>query len=461
VSSESELGQDLKDARRLLLKLNDLEDMEEVADRQLEEQQYGAYAQTLRGIAADLKASGSPEAVDYKLAADFQPAWEALSRWGEISERLVSPVGLSAEGCHEMLELLGAVDDDVMKIPEAKVLRELQRSLEERSGWTVGRAQQMARTLRETLEGQFGLEIDGVVWPQRNEQSEFEYYYCLLQDRPRAGNPSKVQFLKEWKLLLGDPWPKGELQYTPEKYFTADAPQRVIASACLPKVRQLGKSPESLMSSVAHLLFEAIDLPAEFKGGNDGATPKIDPLVHVRLLRELVHGCVGDDARLKRTFEKTLQEIPVGGAVLKGVRDQVLVLASTVPPTYETTVAREKCLKFIDQLSREVRRLQESLAEEKERFDQIGVVWYEPAGRLKKREDGRWLIRGGDNAARANNQLFFIQEPFAGSRVESLVQCDGDGQLPLGVDMPILAGSPVFLRRERKIGEGGAGGGGQ
>lgn len=460
VSSESELGQDLKDARRLLLKLNDLEELEQVADRQLEGQQYGAYAQTLRGIAADLKASGSPEAVDYKVAADFQPAWEALSRWGEISEKLVSPVGLSAEGCHEILELLGAVDENVMKIPEAKVLRELQKSLEERSGWTVGRAQQMARTLEETLEGRFGLEIDGVVWPQGNEQSEFEYYYCLLQDRPQAGSPSKVQFLKAWK-IPGDSWPKSELQYDPRKHFTADAPQHELANACIPKVRQLEKSPESLMSNVVHLMSKAIDLPAEFKGGNDGATPKIDPLVHVRLLRELVHGCVGDDARLKRAFQKTLQVIPVGGDVLRGVRDQVFVLAPQVPPTFEATDARMKCREFIKQLSREVRSLQESLAEEKEQFDQIEVVWYEPAGRLQKREDGRWLIRGGDNAARANNQLFFIREPFAGSRVESLVQCDGDGQLPPGVDLPSMAGSPVFLRRERKIGDGGAGGGGE
>jgi hypothetical protein len=266
VSSESELGQDLKDARRLLLKLNDLEDMEEVADRQLEEQQYGAYAQTLRGIAVDLKGTGSPEAIDYKVAADFRPAWEALSRWGEVSERLVSPVGLSAEGCHEMLELLGAVDDDVMKIPEAKVLRELQKSFEERSGWTVGRAQQMARTLEETLEGQLGLEIDGVIWPRVNSPKAFEYYYCLLNDRPAVGRKRNVKFLEEFN-MGGEAVANGNVTYDPQQYYVADAPQRVLAKACLPRVRRFEQKPQFLRGSIADVLSEAIDLPKEFQGG--------------------------------------------------------------------------------------------------------------------------------------------------------------------------------------------------
>ena len=458
VSVDSSLSQKLQDIRRLLLKFEGLEAREKVADARLGEGRFSAYAETIREIANDLSGTKDAEAVDYKIAADAQPAWATLGEWEDFCRNLTNPIGTSSEECEVSLERFENLSEDVRKLVYARALGPMEKYLRRGKLRTQEVAEGLAVKLQEVLAGPFGKGISGVVWPANGQQGNggYDYYYVLTQDRPNGERKEEIEYVVSWMDPVAFSWQKKKLDFDPGKYRSDDAPQSLVAGRCLATIAKLKANPGVLERNIVEVLRSAVAVD----DGRQKILPSIDPCVHVLLVRRLVKACVEVSKNAESSLKKSIALITAGNDVngapvqLRGVRNEVFM--EVINPKnqiggFELDRARKISDSFIDQLRRDLNLLEKNIDEEEKNVNKIQVVWYEVAGRLWKRRDGRWQVRGGDPEKRKNKTLFVVSRPFAGSGVRQLIQCNGEGELPTGAALNARAGSPVFLERTSKL----------
>jgi hypothetical protein len=458
VSVDSNLSQKLQDVRRLLLKFEGLEAREKVADARLGERRFSAYAETIREIANDLSGTKDAEAVDYKIVADAQPAWATLGAWEDFCCNLTNPIGETSEECEVSLERFENLSEDVRKLVYARALGPMEKYLKRGKLRTAEVAEGLAVKLQESLDGSFGKGISGVVWPANGEQDNggYEYYYVLTQDRPNGNRKEEIEYVVAWQDPVVFSWQKKKLNFVPGVYRSDDAPQSLVAGRCLAIVAKLKANPGNLERNIVEVLRSAVAVD----GGGQKILPPIDPCVHVLLVRRLVKACIEVSKNTEPSLRKSIELITAGNELngapvqLRGVRNEVFM--EVINPKnevggFELDRARKTSDGFIDQLRRDLNLLEKNIDEEEKNVNKIQLVWYEVAGRLWKRRDGRWQVRGGDPEKRKDKTLFVVSRPFAGSGVRQLIQCNGEGKLPAGAALNARAGSPVFLEHTSKL----------
>ncbi len=457
VSVDSGLSQKLQDIRRLLLKFEGLEAREKVADARLGEGRFSAYAETIREIANDLSGTKDAEAVDYKIVADAQPAWETLGDWEDFCRNLTNPIGANSAECEVSLERFENLSEDVRKLVYARALGPIEKYLKRGKLRTREVAEGLAVKVQESLSGPFGKGISGVVWPANGQQGNggYEYYYVLTQDRPNGNRKREIEYVVAWQDPVAKSWQKKKLNFVPGVYRSDDTPQFLVAGRCLVIVAKLKANPGNLERNIVEVLRSAVAV-----GGGQKILPPIDPCVHVLLVRRLVKACVEVSKKTESSLRKSIELITAGNDVngapvqLRGVRNEVFM--EVINPKneiggYELDRARKTSDGFIDQLRRDLNLLEKNIDDEEKNVNKIQVVWYEVAGRLWKRRDGRWQVRGGDPEKRKDKTLFVVSRPFAGSGVRQLIQCNEEGELPAGAALNARAGSPVFLEHTSKL----------
>ena len=462
VAEGSAVGAQLRELRRLLIRFEGLEEREKVADRQLGLGQLGAYADTIRGIAEDLAGTDEPESLDYRLVANEQPAWESLQKWEKFCRELEDPASLDAGGCERFNMRIEELDDGARRLPYSRQLRDLQQYLRAGAAQTPDKVAALAEKIAEVLQGRFGTEISGVMG-SRDRASDLNYAYCLLKDRPdgkRVNNNAKQ--------VVGWPtdgvWPTKTFEFDPQKHFVADAPQHVLAALCLAEVNALqpnASGPQVLDRHAVRLLRKAVTAQKAFgAAGGAKATPPIDPCMQFLQVRFLVLACASVNENIKAFLPQTFRAIEAGNdgdgfeVQLRNVANRVFanILKPDAIGSFELGKARQACEKFLETLGKEIDSLEEKLQEKYKQIAGLEFVWYECVGRLRKRHDGGWEIRGGRVEQRQHKEVFIVDAPFPGSAAKPLVQCDAAGQMPAGVDVVARAGAPVYVEQRIVLG---------
>lgn len=461
VSANAPVSTQLKQLRKILLKLEGLEKRELVADQQLQQGLLGPYASTIGAIAVDLSGTDNSESVDYRLVVDEKPAWESMSSWADFCRKLSNPSSLDAADCSAFLKRINALDKAVTKLPYAQKVHELETFIENGIEQTAMRVDTLSTGLRTIFEGRFGNQINGTIWNRNAQVNDFDYVYCLLRDRPLADKKdSNVERIVGWK--TDDGWPTSRFSFDPEKHFVADSPQCRLANTCLQELGELRRGrngPYTLESDIFFILNSAsLATNAKGDGNQKNATPVIDPCFHFLLLRSLILHCLECDEDLKADFPKTLSQIEAGQdkdtfpVQLRGIDNEIFMNVFNTNSNlggFAIEQARASCFEFIKTFRQELDRSDERIKEEKEMICDLEFVWYEINGRLQKQLDGSVLIRGGNPDLRENNSIFVAERPYAGSATKLLVRCDSNGNIPQDKTIRGRAGTPVFT--EHKI----------
>ncbi len=455
VSATAPVSAQLKQLRKILLKLEGLEQRELVADQQLQQGLLRAYALTIDGISDDLSGTDNPESVDYRLVVDEQPAWESLASWAQFCRNLVNPSSLDASNCESFVKRINELDAEVKKLPYAQKLPDLAVFAGNGAEQTAAKAATLASGFKKILEGRFGNEINGAIWDRNAVIDDFDYVYCLLKDRPLADKKDpNVEKIVGWKTDEG--WPTSRFSFNPEKHLVADSPQCHLANLCLKEIAKLpqGRNGPYTLENDCFFILDQASLAKNAKPDLDKSiAAAIDPCFHFLLLRFLVLHCLECDEDLKKDFPKTLSQIEAGQdndglpVQLRGIDNEIFMSVFTNNNNlggFALKQARTRCLEFIDAFRKELSAFDKRITEEKQRIPALQFVWYEINGRLQKQLNGSVSIRGGNPALRKNRNIFVVERPFAGSAVKLLAGCDDNGNISQAKIIRARAGTPVF-----------------
>jgi hypothetical protein len=426
-----------------------MEARENEADRLLMDEKYAEYADAIRKIADDL--DSGVVARDYTAVARDHAEWLAIAEWQRFRAGLNDPAKLTAEQAAGLLAKLRSLDPNVVRsygFKDAKTW--LEPALERVADNTTEKLDELKGAFVRIFDSQHGERVDGVIW--KRDVLPYPRYYCLLQDRPLPGQKKSVKYVNGRPDPAGE-WPltKVVLPFDPAEYDVADSPQKSIAMKC----KSVVEASSGGTASIDRLAINVIrECSSDWRP--PAGQPDLDPCLHAILLRFLVARACEASPSVKELLSKSLADVNAGNApdgqplILKGVENEVFT--AVLDPQKQDHGAwvhanRAKCEAFVKRAAKEASEAARTIeARERDLAQRFrGLSHYRCVGRLRKRAEGGWAISGGDPEIRAGKQLLIAGGVREGFKMVPCVQCDANGGIPPGSDVPGRAGDPVFL----------------
>jgi len=447
VSAESKAATAINSLRARCAVVAGMEARESEADRLLMDENYAEYADAIRKIADDL--DSGVLARDYTAVARDHAEWLAIAEWQRFRAGLNDPAKLTAEQAEELLAKLRSLDPNVARsygFKEAKPW--LEPALERVVDNTTEKLDELKGAFVRIFESQHGERVDGVIW--KRDVLQYPRYYCLLQDRPLPGQKKSVKCVNGRPDAAGE-WPMKVLSFDPADYEVADSPQKSIAMKCKSVVEASSGGTAAIDRLAINVIREcSSDWPPA------AGTPSLDPCLHAILVRFLVARACEASPSVKELLPKSLADLNAGNApdgqplILKGVENEVFT--AVLDPQKQDQGAwvhanRAKCEAFVKRATHEASEAARVIeARERDLAQRFrSLSHYRCVGRLRKRAEGGWAISGGDPEIRAGKQLLIAGGVREGFKMVPCVQCDANGGIPPGSDVPGRAGDPVFL----------------